>query len=135
MSDPSHRLRITRRFDASPERVFDAFLNPQIARKWLFTAPETDMAARRVEIDARVGGKWLMTNPCQGMELEGIGDYLEIDRPRPLVFERFHVPKYVGHHGWVGLWLDLPDIDWSEIGDLLADAYRMTAPKTLVARI
>lgn len=36
--------------------------------------------------DARVGGKWLMTNQCEGMELEGIGEYLEIDRPRRLVF-------------------------------------------------
>jgi len=63
--DPPHLLRITRRFAASPERVFDAFLDPAIARQWLFTSPETDIAARRVEIDARVGGKWLMTNPCE----------------------------------------------------------------------
>ena len=90
-SEPSHRLRITRRFDASPERVFDAFLNPEIARKWLFTSPDTDITARRVELDARVGGKWFMTNPCQGMELEGGGEYLEIARPRRLVFT-FAIP-------------------------------------------
>ncbi len=92
-SDPSHFLRITRRFDASPQRVFDAFLKPEVARNWLFTSPDTDCAARRIEIDARVGGKWLMTNQCEGMDLEGIGEYLEIDRPRRLVFT-FCIPQF-----------------------------------------
>lgn len=49
--------------------------------------------------------------------------------------ERFHVPKYLGHHGWVGLWLDLPQTDWSEVEVVLAEAYRMTAPKSLVAQL
>ncbi|MBI3408625.1 MAG: MmcQ/YjbR family DNA-binding protein [Planctomycetes bacterium] len=49
--------------------------------------------------------------------------------------ERFHIPKYVGHHGWVGLWLDLPEIDWAEVAGVLADAYRTTAPKSLLALI
>lgn len=48
--------------------------------------------------------------------------------------ERFHVPKYVGHHGWVGLWLDFPDIDWSEVESILVAAYCMTAPKQLAAQ-
>ena len=29
--------------------------------------------------------------------------------------ERFFVPPYVGHRGWVGLRLDLPDVDWDEV--------------------
>jgi uncharacterized protein YndB with AHSA1/START domain/predicted enzyme related to lactoylglutathione lyase len=91
--DPAHRLTITRRFDAAPERVFDAWLDPAVARQWLFTSPDTDITARRVEIDARVGGKWLMTNPCEGMELEGVGEYQEIDRPRRLVFT-FAIPMF-----------------------------------------
>jgi hypothetical protein len=47
----------------------------------------------------------------------------------------FHVPKYVGHHGWVGLWLDLPRPDWSEVEAVLSEAYRMAAPKALVAQL
>src|SRR5262245_66272490 len=31
--------------------------------------------------------------------------------------ERFHVPKYLGHRGWDGVWLDAPDIDWTEVAD------------------
>ncbi len=48
--------------------------------------------------------------------------------------ERFFVPPYVGPRGWVGVHLDGPDVDWSEIGSLLADGWRMSAPKKLVAR-
>jgi hypothetical protein len=40
----------------------------------------------------------------------------------------FHVPAHVGHRGWIGLWLDLADLDWAEVEAALADAYRMTAP-------
>ena len=46
-----------------------------------------------------------------------------------------HVPKYLGQRGWVGLWLDLPQTDWPAVEALLADAYRMTAPKSLVAQL
>lgn len=45
---------------------------------------------------------------------------------------RFHVPKYVGHHGWVGVWLDSPAPDWKEVEKLIEDAYHLTAPKRLV---
>jgi predicted DNA-binding protein (MmcQ/YjbR family) len=46
--------------------------------------------------------------------------------------ERFFVPPYVGHHGWVGVWLDIT-IDWEEVADLVQESYRMTAPKRLRA--
>jgi predicted DNA-binding protein (MmcQ/YjbR family) len=44
--------------------------------------------------------------------------------------DRLHVPKYIGHHGWVGVWLDSSP-DWGEIKKLLEDAYCLTAPKRL----
>jgi hypothetical protein len=47
---------------------------------------------------------------------------------------RFFRPPYVSHHGWVGAWLDL-DLDWDELGDLIEESYRMTAPKRLAARL
>ena len=46
--------------------------------------------------------------------------------------ECFFVPPYVGHHGWVGIWLD-GEIDWEELADLVIESYRMTAPKRLIA--
>ncbi len=48
--------------------------------------------------------------------------------------ERFFVPKYVGVRGWLGVRLDV-EVDWGLVEALVADAYRMVAPKTLAARI
>jgi hypothetical protein len=48
--------------------------------------------------------------------------------------DRFFVPPYVGHRGWIGVRLDVP-VDWDEIADLVTDAYRMVAPKRLVAEL
>jgi hypothetical protein len=49
--------------------------------------------------------------------------------------DRFFVPPYVGHRGWLGVYLDLADVDWVEIGELVCEAYRLIAPRTLVARL
>jgi hypothetical protein len=49
--------------------------------------------------------------------------------------ERFHVPAYLGHRGWVGLWLDLASVDWAEVYRLLADAYIMSAPRRLLSEL
>ena len=57
----------------------------------------------------------------------GVQDILVGSNP-----ERFFVPPYVGHHGWVGVWLDV-EIDWEEVADLVVESYRMTAPKRLAA--
>jgi hypothetical protein len=48
--------------------------------------------------------------------------------------ERFFVPPYVGHRGWLGIRVD-SEIDWDELTDLLHGSYRMTAPKRLVSRM
>ena len=48
--------------------------------------------------------------------------------------ERFFVPPYVGHRGWIGVNLDV-DPDWEEIGGIIEDAYRLVAPKTLVKKL
>ena len=47
--------------------------------------------------------------------------------------ERFFVPPYVGKSGWVGVFLDGAP-DWPEVAELLRDAWRLTAPKRLMAR-
>ena len=49
--------------------------------------------------------------------------------------ERFFVPPYVGPSGWIGVYLDGRGaaVDWAEVAELLADGWRMTAPKRLVA--
>jgi predicted DNA-binding protein (MmcQ/YjbR family) len=48
--------------------------------------------------------------------------------------ERFFVPPYVGHHGWIGLWLDVEQ-DWGFVASLVEDSYRITAPKRLIKQL
>lgn len=48
--------------------------------------------------------------------------------------QRFFVPPYVGHHGWVGVWLDV-ELDWDHIRDLVVESYRLTAPKRLIRQL
>lgn len=48
--------------------------------------------------------------------------------------ERFFRPPYVGHRGWLGVYLDV-EVDWDEIAEVVSDAYRMVAPKSLVAKL
>jgi hypothetical protein len=45
---------------------------------------------------------------------------------------RFFRPPYVGHRGWLGVRLDR-DPDWKEIAEIVQDAYRQIAPKSLVS--
>jgi len=47
---------------------------------------------------------------------------------------RFFVPPYVGPSGWVGVWLD-EAVEWGELEELLRDAYMLTAPKRVSARL
>lgn len=48
--------------------------------------------------------------------------------------ERFFVPPYVGHRGWLGVRLDRSP-DWDEIAGICREAFRTVAPKTLVVRL
>lgn len=48
--------------------------------------------------------------------------------------ERYFRPPYVGHRGWLGIYLDV-DVDWDEVADLIEDAYRTVAPRRLVERL
>ncbi|TLZ27653.1 MAG: hypothetical protein E6K29_13310 [Gammaproteobacteria bacterium] len=80
-------VRLSRQVSAAPERIFDAWLNADEARTLLFAGPIG--AAIRSEIDARVGGAFLIVRHRDGKDVEYSGEYLEIDRPHRLVFSLF----------------------------------------------
>ena len=48
--------------------------------------------------------------------------------------KRFFVPPYVGHKGWIGMWLDRR-VSWEEVAVVVERSYRMTAPKRIVAQL
>lgn len=84
-------VSVTHWFPASAERVFDAWLDPAKARKFLFATATGQMV--RAEIDARVGGCFTIVERRSGEDVAHVGTYLEIERPRRLVFT-LAVPKY-----------------------------------------
>jgi uncharacterized protein YndB with AHSA1/START domain len=84
-------IRVSRRLAVPPERAFDAWLDPSVVCRWLFATPGGKIV--RCEIDARPGGLFVITDRRHGEEVAHHGTYLEVDRPRRIVF-RFSVPKY-----------------------------------------
>jgi uncharacterized protein YndB with AHSA1/START domain len=76
---------LARRIDAIPERVFDAFLDPQKVAQWML-AGSAENEISSVAIDPRVGGTFSFLVRSQGQEVEHLGGYVEIDRPRRLAF-------------------------------------------------
>lgn len=81
---PPTKVSVTRHFNASPERVFDAFLDPMKIAVWMLGPEEGE--ATRVEVDPRVGGAFTFVIRRHGVEVEHVGEYRELARPNRLVF-------------------------------------------------
>lgn len=88
---PSGTVSVIHRFDASPEQVFDAWLDPASACLWLFATENGRM--ERVEINAETGGQFSIIEHRDGQDVEHVGTYEQMDRPYRLIFT-FSVPIY-----------------------------------------
>lgn len=77
-------LTVTRAFAASPERVFDAWLDPALASRFLFATPEGEML--KCEIDPRVGGRGLIVERRASGDARHRLQFEVVDRPSRLVF-------------------------------------------------
>jgi uncharacterized protein YndB with AHSA1/START domain len=80
-------ISLTSRYPMSPQRVFDAWLDPEVAGLWLFATALRPMT--HVAIDARVGGEFRLAERGSGEDAEHHGQYLEIVPHRRLVFSLF----------------------------------------------
>jgi uncharacterized protein YndB with AHSA1/START domain len=84
LTDPV-TLTVTRDIAAPPERVFDAWLDPALARRFLFATPDGEMIT--CEIDARVGGRALIVERRANGDAHHHLQYQTIDRPHRLAFK------------------------------------------------
>jgi uncharacterized protein YndB with AHSA1/START domain len=83
-------LTMTRLFDVSSEKVFDAWLNPEMMRKWFFTMESTNKLAKN---ESHVGGSWEIVDHREGKDYRAVGKYIEVDPPSKLVFT-FKMPQF-----------------------------------------
>jgi uncharacterized protein YndB with AHSA1/START domain len=91
MSQPV-TVRVTRRINATADRVFDAWLNPATAARFLFATRTGNIM--HCDIDPVVGGGFLVTDrrPVPDgeesfFEAQHRGTYVEIERPGRIVFD------------------------------------------------
>jgi uncharacterized protein YndB with AHSA1/START domain len=99
-TETSTSVRVTRSFRASPERVFDAWLEPEKIAKWMLAPASGEIV--RVDVDARLGGSFNFVVRRDGEDVAHVGEYLELDRPRRLVFT-WGVPRYAAQVSRVSL--------------------------------
>jgi len=79
-------VQVSRRYEAPAERVFDAWLDADRMSRWMFGPAIRDEEVLRLSIDPHVGGTFSFLVRRQGTEIDHVGTYLEIDRPRRLAF-------------------------------------------------
>jgi uncharacterized protein YndB with AHSA1/START domain len=80
------KATITSRFDATAERVYDAWLDPEWIGRWMFGPTVREERIVRLGLEPRVGGTFSFVVERAGTEIDHVGEYLELDRPRRLVF-------------------------------------------------
>ena len=86
-----HRIeaKVTHRFKASPERVYDAVLDPQKARLWQQAWLRQSGLKGEVtatEIDPVVGGSFLLADRRDAGEARHWGTFQALDRPTKIAF-------------------------------------------------
>ena len=84
-------VTVEQRFATDGGNVYDGFLDPELARKFLFRTVGGEMV--RAEADARVGGTYTFVERRDGVDVLHTGEYVELVRPSRIVFT-FGVPAF-----------------------------------------
>jgi uncharacterized protein YndB with AHSA1/START domain len=85
VDDNEITLILKHQFDASVERVFDAWASSEALAEWM---GPVGMSARDSTTDFKIGGNFCipMVGDDTGNTHTAVGEYLEINRPRRMVF-------------------------------------------------
>lgn len=94
---------VSREFAAPPEMVFDAWLDPNTARRFLFATAEGEIM--RCDIDPRVGGGFTIIDRRGNADAVHRGRYEVINRPHRLVF--LFSPDAEGDDDWSRVSIDV----------------------------
>ena len=78
------KLETSRIIKASPEVLYDAWLDPSMLAK--FMRPGPDMSVPEAKADAREGGRFLIVMRVGDQDLPHEGTYKTLDRPNRLAF-------------------------------------------------
>ncbi len=109
-------VTVQRDIAAPRGRVFDAWLDPDQAKHFLFATAGGQIV--RCEIDARVGGRFLIVDRRVDGDAEHHGEFVEVDRPGRLVF-LFRGPG-------------TEEGEWSKVAIVLADTPAAAASRSLM---
>jgi uncharacterized protein YndB with AHSA1/START domain len=102
----SDAIRLERTVNARAEAVFDAWLSPEVLRRWWPAGADWETPV--AEVDPRIGGRLrLVMRSPDGEEFGGSGEYLEITRPTRLAFTW----SWDGHEGHRGTQVIEVDFD------------------------
>lgn len=100
-------VTLKQRMSATDEAVFDAWVTPELAKKFFFTTPSGEILA--YELNAVTAGAFTITEQRPKpdgqpgtMDVKHVGHYIEIARPSRLVFS-FSVPQFPGEETVVAL--------------------------------
>ncbi|WP_026867008.1 SRPBCC family protein [Jeotgalicoccus marinus] len=83
-------LTMNRDFNVEPEKLFEAWTNPDLFRNWFMTLQATNKVAKN---DLQIGGEWEVVDHRQGQDFRAIGTYKEIVENEKLVFT-FKMPQF-----------------------------------------
>ncbi len=78
------KAQVMRRFDLPPEKIFEAFLDPKKASKFMFATENGEMI--KAEIDPKVGGSFLFVDRRPTGDASHYGTWIELIKPKKIKF-------------------------------------------------
>ena len=79
-------VTVSQTLSAPPEQVFEAWLSAKMIGRFMFGPGMRDEEIVRLRTDAVLDGTFSFVVRRQGQEINHVGRYLSIDRPRSLAF-------------------------------------------------